>query len=996
MKMKMKKPSISRTTVALFIVFAISFPIFLNSTPSTSVSGDVKEDISLYVDVEYAIITPNPEIQMEFQPLDMWRSKTGVNTHTFGIEEILGSENGDDDAERLFNFISLLYNETDGRLRYVLLAGDADLIPTRYLHAGGSDYGLDDQYISDVYYSAPGFDWDADDDNIYGEREDIESVGIENLSFPIKVGRAPVSNATEAQRFVQRVISYETDPPEGGWTGEGIVASSLMDTPNIINNPATPTDEGFDAYKDNGYKAILNYTLPYIPRSIDLIEAHDYMEYEGGSYSLENDTLSSDTLVNHLNNGSAFFTFAGQSYYDVGYPVNPYLAYSLAQWMAPGDVSMELGFSIALSHRDTWNLTNGGKLPVVYLSSCDSANFSDPSGMDLSNLLYAPNGGAICLIGSTGISWRGEGKDYSLGNWYLMPRFWERFVESHMPGEALYDLKQDYIDSKWDEIATKEPLLASLYTYNYLGDPALRSWLGEPKEMVVTPISEELYAGKDSYEVEVKDGLGTPLLEATVSILSNTRIFKGTTGPDGRVTVPTEFLEGGKAHLTVTAKNFIPYQGNLTILEEPADVRAVPGSISMVPNRPTEGSIMTVSAEFENVGDRDLEDVEISIYSSIFLNMDDILEQDPEATVIISIPENVSENVSFEVTPLRSWSGITIAAMPFDEELIVSDNMISTGVRINARPRFFPIPMMEIPEDLSAGGELELADMVFEPDNDELIFTLLPGSPQWVTLSTEGVLSVLPPLNWSGQFSIELRVSDGLAWDTSTMYIHVVPVNDAPSLIMVESRYEAFVDQPFSVRMETVDAEGEIVSLDLSSDIASLRFVGNNLRFVPYTEDIGMHEIEIRVTDPSGASRNYSILLEVISSTNRLYFTESSIHLPPALEDETYSHTITIDGDLVVGAEFSDDTELFDIDPATGEIAFTPSSEDVGDHFVQITVTNGNHTATRTFLFRVDESIGTPTYVYWLLGAGIVMVLVLMIMIYLWSGRPMAQYGLEE
>ncbi|MFO8051775.1 MAG: C25 family cysteine peptidase [Thermoplasmatota archaeon] len=987
------KASLSTMFVLLFVTAAFSMMTVTDqASPEPSI---YEENITADADVEYAMIIGSPELTEEFRELKFWRQRSGYNTRMYDIGEILSTDSGDDDAEKLFNFIDLLYDTTEGKLRYVLLAGDSELIPVRYLHAGASDYGMDDLYLSDVYYSAPQIDWDADDDGIYGEREDIESIGIENISFPVKVGRAPVSNPQQAERFVSRVVSYETDPPEGSWAKEGIVSSSLMDTPNVIDDPETPVDEGYNAYKDNGYKAIVNYTLPYIPRSIDLIEAHDYPEYHGGAYSRENDTLRKDTLMHLLNNGSAFFTFAGQSYFDVEYPVNPYLAYSLAQWAAPGDVSMELGFDIALSHRQTRNLTNGDKLPVAYISSCDTANFSDPEGRDLSNLLYAPGGGSICLIGSTGISWRGEGEDYSLGNWYLMPRFWEQFVYSRMPGEALYASKEVYLDSKWDEYATKEALLVGLYTYNYLGDPALSAWLGEPKNMVVNPISEALFAGKDSYEVEVRDSLGTPLLEARVTLTANGQIFKGITGPDGTVKVPTNFLQGGNGNLTVCAKNFIPYLANITILEEPPDVRAVPGSVSTSPQRPTEGTSMTVTASFENRGDRDLQDVEISLFGSILGSMDEISQADPVSSISADLPAGGSETVSFEVTPLRSWSGITIACSPIEDELIISDNFITAEVHINARPRFLPIETMEILED-SGGREIDLVEYVFEPDEDELLFTLNPGEPSWVTLSRGGLLNVSPPSNWSGTFSVGVKVTDGSAWDSTTFYINVVPVNDAPVLINEESRYEAYVDRVFSVRLETVDAEGDLVDMEISSDLEALKLVGNNLRFVPYEEDIGIHTVNITLSDPQGASTNYTMIIEVIPSAERLYFTEPSIFLPPATEGEPYNHTVTIEGDLAIGARFSDNTSLFDIDPLTGEIAFTPTSEDVGEHWVKITVTNGNTTVSRNFMFRVDEEHRTPSFIHWLLGAGIVILIVLIIMAYLWSGRDMVQYGLEE
>jgi hypothetical protein len=76
----------------------------------------------------------------------------------------------------------------------------------------------------------------------------------------------------------------------------------------------------------------------------------------------------------------------------------------------------------------------------------------------------------------------------------------------------------------------------------------------------------------------------------------------------------------------------------------------------------------------------------------------------------------------------------------------------------------------------------------------------------------------------------------------------------------------------------------------------------------------------------------------------------TQVNDPPTIEDPGYidlqedvpfEFTLTYrDPDLPYGdvLTFSDDTELFDIDPRTGTIAFTPTQQDVGDYIVNVTV----------------------------------------------------------
>jgi WD40 repeat protein/predicted transcriptional regulator len=57
------------------------------------------------------------------------------------------------------------------------------------------------------------------------------------------------------------------------------------------------------------------------------------------------------------------------------------------------------------------------------------------------------------------------------------------------------------------------------------------------------------------------------------------------------------------------------------------------------------------------------------------------------------------------------------------------------------------------------------------------------------------------------------------------------------------------------------------------------------------------------------------------------------------LEDELFTYTVTaVDDDTVY---FSDDSELFDINSGSGQISFTPTNDDVGEHEITITVNDG-------------------------------------------------------
>lgn len=1007
--MRMKSPKLHTIrAMALIILTAFLLPSLSTVTEAADPHVHEAQKIPLRSiqaqpqGLKYAIIT-NTELSEEFLDLALWRSMRGTRAEIFLIDgqgSILEGQQGRDDAEKLFNAITEIYDDSGGSLEYLLLGGDSEIVPTRYLWANASRWGYDDSYLSDVYFSSPGTDWDMDRDGRYGERDDMESFGIDNLSFPIKVGRFPVSDRTEAERMVRRVIDYETSPPPGDWLKRGIISSSLMERPNWPNDPETPEDEGFDPYKDNAYKAFSNYTKRFIPISLDIIEAHDYQEYFGGKYNLSVDGLDDSTLRDLLDQGSSFMTFAGQSFYDIDFGHSPPIAYSLAHYRVnSGNVSGAAGFGLALTYEDTANLTNGGKLPVVYISSCDSANFSSPGDTSLENIVHAENGGAICMIGSTGVSWRGEGENYSLGNWYLTSQFWKKMMGDQRPGDALYANKQEYIDQKWDEFATKEVLLIELYTYNLLGDPALTSWIGTPAELSSTIDAEENhYAGGDILSVRLTNAIGVPVANADIAIRSNDtgKVFTAASGPDGWAHIETRFSSGGNATILAHSKNYIPVASSITILDAPLDLQVDASSVAVAPMPLSETRTATLNFTVKNIGGRDSEGTSVGIYIGE-LDVDPDKWPGPVVSEVFDIEQGSSKQFQFEMQPMRSWDVISIGVNSDQVEINLVNNIASIQLDVNARPRFLPSELLVMQEDQQGGGLFNISQMVFDPDDEEtdLLYTLGTGSPPWCSMNGH-ILDVRPPGNWSGTFGVTVRVSDGLATDLSELDIFVEPMNDAPVVTGIQPNYTVTVDRPFLITYNAMDLEGDAVSVDIETDLARLKILGETIRMVPYPEDRGIHEVKMIFSDGNGGFTNITFELNIIDNSEDLYFSHPSIHMKDAVAGEDYSYRIEVDGDLSTNATYQDDSPLFQIDPSTGWIRFKPDGDDAGDHWVRITVTSGNTSIERTFLLKISKAEDGVPVIWYILGVIAVVLLIAVAGVVLWRGPGVVQYGLEE
>ena len=114
----------------------------------------------------------------------------------------------------------LLGGDTDG---YDRPAGTANSIVPHRGAKGGWDSdpnSIDNNMPTDLYYACLDGTWNGDGDSIWGEKNDGSGGGDVDLVPELHVGRAPVSNVTEAVNFVSKAVLYETVPsPNPKWGG---------------------------------------------------------------------------------------------------------------------------------------------------------------------------------------------------------------------------------------------------------------------------------------------------------------------------------------------------------------------------------------------------------------------------------------------------------------------------------------------------------------------------------------------------------------------------------------------------------------------------------------------------------------------------------------------------------------------------------------------------------------------------------------------------------
>jgi hypothetical protein len=199
--------------------------VLLFLMPAIPISG-LADDYSGHCDL--LIITHEDFVEPCNQLAD-WKSSTGLPSAVVTWQDLSGTYSGCDRAEKIKRGIEDWHRTRC--VKYVLLMGDANKLPVRFITMGwhvhtpdddnSSDivYSVSDLYYADLYNNSEGFDdWDYYDNGHYGELlgawryNDREPINCDRIDmYPdVAVGRVPASDVAEAQYYVDKVITYET------------------------------------------------------------------------------------------------------------------------------------------------------------------------------------------------------------------------------------------------------------------------------------------------------------------------------------------------------------------------------------------------------------------------------------------------------------------------------------------------------------------------------------------------------------------------------------------------------------------------------------------------------------------------------------------------------------------------------------------------------------------------------------------------------------------
>lgn len=438
-----------------------------------------------------ALIVTTEEFAEVFNKFAVFHTVTGINTKVVTVENICENAVCDDDdpmndtQKAIKDYVKAIEG-----LRYLVLGGDIEEIPSREVHdhfelpLGIADYT--DDFYSDLYY-ADFSNWDLNGNGVYAEDEDVPAL-IANVA----VGRISVSTVEEAELYFSKLVKHHTAFNAAHTTKSLLLANIATELSGIKVNA------GY-------YFETEGKTISQIPMNYSIKKLYTQSTpFPGGNTA---QYLDNDSEKAAIEEGMNLIVHSGHG----------------APWLLTCEqgTDPDRDFSRTMAY----NLENE-TLPFFLSCACEAGQFGYKNGDSAGeNLMNAPKGGAIVYLGNTttglGIAGGSQFIDEMMKNMFAFPYsvIGESYLYAHfnMPQSDTFNPPIQMVNINVP-VVNKDSWTWTKKSIVMLGDPMTVFWR-DPVEPSVAEIEPE---------VEENEGVKTVSFNFTPDLEGSAlRIFDG-------------------------------------------------------------------------------------------------------------------------------------------------------------------------------------------------------------------------------------------------------------------------------------------------------------------------------------------------------------------------------------------------------------------------------------------------------------------------------------
>ncbi len=179
----------------------------------------------------------------------------------------------------------------------------------------------------------------------------------------------------------------------------------------------------------------------------------------------------------------------------------------------------------------------------------------------------------------------------------------------------------------------------------------------------------------------------------------------------------------------------------------------------------------------------------------------------------------------------------------------------------NAPQWTMPLPPQTINEDSTNNPSINLSFYAVDADNDSLTFTITDEDPSKVDCDINNdLLTFTPAPNFNGVATCNVTVSDGLATDTTTLTINVIPVEDAPVIEAIDDK-TVEINTDFVLQVNAYDPDGDSITYSLTQKPDNMSI--NSTGFITWhPTQTGTYAVTVSVSDGKNTtSESFNVIV---------------------------------------------------------------------------------------------------------------------------------------
>lgn len=481
----------------------------------------------------------------------------GLNVYMKPIQEIIVENTGIDTQEKIRNYLISFYSQQP--LKYVLLAGDTDLIPHRGFYVNmGNDGAVDADIPADMYYSCLDGNWNTDNDSYWGEPMEADLVP------EFALGRFCYNSDDEIANFINKTSMYLNNPfiPE--------IKSGFFVGEYLWQGPTWGGD-----YMDEmiGYCTANGYATTGIPTNWNITTLYDRTygyEDAWGANQIRPILSQGPNFVNHLGHSNTTYTMR-----------------------------------LTVNQVSSTSITNNGtnhNFSIIFTQGCYAGAFdnreTNPGSYTVDSItekFTSISTAAVAMIAHSRYGWGVVGSTDGASQ-YIHRQFIDAIF-----GEQINALGKALNDSKVDNIPwiTNTPVMYWVtYETNLIGDPALMAWTDTPQQ-IVAALPSHWIVGLNYYQIQTNAPNAVFRLKNGENIICQT-----TANSSGLINISLlGTISPGTYDVYIIAPNFLPFHQEI-IVEASNMPYVVPTTIEFIDNDGLyhTGEEVSINVTIKNVG----------------------------------------------------------------------------------------------------------------------------------------------------------------------------------------------------------------------------------------------------------------------------------------------------------------------------------------------------------------------------------------------------------